>query len=75
MHMKKIIIFLFTFIGIVSCSINRHNIVSKDKHIENSADSLILQPSTQQPIIDRIQHASHSSHASHFSHYSHYSSL
>lgn len=69
MRMKKIIILLFTFIGIVSCSINRH-IVSKDKHIENSADSLILQPSTQQPIIDRIQHASHSSHSSHFSHYS-----
>ena len=63
--MKKIIILLFTCLGLLACSI-KHNIVSKEKRIEESADTLILQPSTQQPIMNRIHHASHSSHYSSF---------
>ena len=71
--MKKIVILLFAFWGLITCSTTKN--AKEDESISNNVDSLILQPSTQQPIIDRIQHASHSSHSSHFSHISHYSSL
>ena len=74
--MKKIIVLLFTLIGITSCYSNKHT-VSNDKRIKEKVDTvtvnkdtLILKSSTQQPII----HWGHAAHASHISHISHYSS-
>ena len=68
MNMKKVIILLFTCLGLLACSTTKN--AKEDKAIDNNVDSLILQPSTQQSIMDRIHHASHRSHASHYSHYS-----
>lgn len=73
--MKKIIILLFTFWSLIACSTIKNakedNSVDNNSvgnnSIDNNADSLILQPSTGQPII-------HSGHAAHGSHVSHYSS-
>ena len=62
--MKKFIIFLFTFMGLVTCSTGNF-IKVKDEQVVNK-DSLILQPSIQEPIIHR-GHAAHASHASHYS--------
>ena len=72
--MKKIIVLLFTFIGITACSINKH-IDSSGKRVKEDADTFILQQSSEKPLIDSIGHSSHRSHVSHYSqHYSHYSS-
>lgn len=62
--MKKIVILLFSFMGLAACSTG--NLIKvKDEQVINK-DSLILKPSTQEPII----HRGHAAHASHRSHYS-----
>lgn len=58
---------LLTLVGVTACS----PIVHKDKQettkkIQGDSNSLILQPSGQEPII----HSGHAAHASHVSHYS-----
>lgn len=64
--MKKIIIVLLSLVGLFSCSTsNSKNTLIKSKKVE-ATDSLILNPSDQQPII----HRGHAAHASHYSHYS-----
>lgn len=67
--MKKAIVLLFTLIGITACSSNKH-IVSSNKRMKEDADTLILQKTAEQPLIDSIKHFSHCSHASHYSHFS-----
>lgn len=67
--MKKIIMVLLSLVSLCYCSTSK-NTELKSKKVEVT-DSLILNPSDQQPII----HRGHAAHASHASHYSHYSSI
>lgn len=64
--MKKIVFMLLAILGMFSCGSNQQT-GKKDSLKEN--DTIILQPSEQEPIRN-YQHSSHRSHASHMSHYS-----
>lgn len=61
--MKKIVFMLLAILGMFSCGSNQQT-GKKDSLKEN--DTIILQPSEQEPII----HRGHAAHASHCSHYS-----
>jgi hypothetical protein len=68
--MKKYILILLTFVGVVTCSTSykpRRKTIEETQ--EKDSNSLILHSADKEPII----HSGHAAHASHMSHASHFS--